>query len=72
MSKLIRLYNDSEEPTTFQIHHNNDGPFKILETEGVIGAKTNVRVNVIFKPNDTMTYYERVFCLIRNHNVLVF
>jgi hypothetical protein len=72
MSKLIRLYNDSEEPTTFQIYHNNDGPFKILETEGVIGAKTNVRVNVIFKPNDTMTYYERVFCLIRNHNVLVF
>ena len=71
MSKFIRLYNESDEQTTFQFYHNNDGPFKITETEGVIGPKTNIRVNVIFKPNDTITYYERVFCLIRNHNVLV-
>lgn len=71
ISKLIRLFNDSEEPTSYQIYHNNDGPFKIYETEGVIGSKTNIRVSVTFKPNDTLTYYERIFCLIKNHNVMV-
>lgn len=67
MTKLLRLYNDSEEQTTYQFFYNNDGPFYIHETQGVIEAKSNIRVNITFKPKETMSYYDRVFCLIKNH-----
>lgn len=67
MTKLIRLYNDSEVATTYQFFHNNEGPFYIHETQGVIEAKSNVRVNITFRPIETMIYYDRIFCLIKNH-----
>lgn len=68
---MIRLFNDSEEPTTYQFFHVNDGNFFIEETQGVIEAKSNVRVNVTFFPKETMIYYDRVFCLIKNHTLSV-
>ena len=65
--KLFRIYNDSDSPTEFKIYHDNSGTFSFDITEGVIPGKSNVRINVIFKPYETIIYYKRVFCLIKNH-----
>lgn len=70
MTKLIRVYNDSDQETDYQIFHNNDGAFKINKTEGTIKAHTNMRINITFRPYETITYYERVFCLIKNHMLI--
>ena len=69
IKKLFRVYNDSDLPTEFQIYHDNSGAFIFDVTEGVIPAKSNSRVNVTFRPYETMIYYQRVFCLIRNHSL---
>jgi hypothetical protein len=71
MTKLIRVFNDSEVATPFQFFHTNDGPFIISETQGMIEPKSNVRVHISFRPNETMIYYDRVFCLIKNHFLYV-
>ena len=70
ITKLIRVFNDSDLSADYQIFHNNDGAFKINKTEGTIKAHSNMRINITFKPYETITYYERVFCLIKNHIVL--
>ena len=62
--KLFRIFNDSDISTEFQIYHDNSGAFFFDVNEGIIPAKSNVRINVTFRPYETMTYYQRVFCLI--------
>jgi hypothetical protein len=69
MTKLIRIYNETDEPTHYQFFYQNTGPFNIKELEGEILGKSNVRVTITFKPRETMTYYDRVFCLIENHQL---
>ena len=69
IKKLFRIYNDSDIPTEFQIYHDNSGAFFFDVTEGIIPGKSNVRVNVTFRPYETIMYYQRVFCLIRNHSL---
>ena len=67
MKKLFRIYNDSDLPTEFQIYHDNSGAFSFDITEGIIPGKSNIRVNATFKPYETIVYYQRVFCIIKNH-----
>jgi len=67
--KLFRIFNDSDISTEFQIYHDNSGAFFFDVNEGIIPAKSNVRINVTFRPYETMAYYQRVFCLIRNHSL---
>ena len=69
MKKLFRIYNDSDSPTEFQIYHDNSGAFIFDVTEGIIPAKSNVRINATFRPFETIVYYQRIFCFIKNHMV---
>ena len=69
LKKLFRIYNESDLPTEFQIYHDNSGVFIFDINEGIIPAKANVRINVTFRPYETMVYYQRIFCLIRNHSL---
>ena len=69
IKKLFRIYNDSDLPTEYQIYHDNSGSFLFDANEGIIPAKSNVRINVTFRPYETMIYYQRVFCIIRNHSL---
>ena len=69
VKKLFRIFNDSDIPTEFQLYHDNSGAFFFDVNEGIIPAKSNVRVNVTFRPYETMAYYQRIFCLIRNHSL---
>jgi len=70
MTKLIRFHNDSDIPTEFQVFHENSGVFSFDHTDGVIPAKGNVRINVTFKPIETMIYYDRIFVLTKNHSLI--
>ena len=69
MKKLFRIYNDSDSPTEFQIYHDNSGAFFFDITEGIIPAKSNIRINATFRPYETIMYYQRIFCFIKNHVV---
>ena len=72
VTKLIRIYNESDLETDYQIlHTNGSSVFFIKENEiqGTIRPHTNLRVNVTFKPNQTSLFYERVYILARNHAV---
>ena len=69
MKKLFRIYNDSDSATEFQIYHDNSGAFFFDITEGIIPAKSNIRINATFRPYETIIYYQRIFCFIKNHMV---
>ena len=70
-TKMIRLFNESDEQTYFQFFYNNDHVFLFDQLQGVIPAKSNVRVTITFNPKETISYYDRVFCLIKNHFLFV-
>ena len=67
--KLFRIYNDSDLPTEFHIYHDNSGVFIFDINEGIIPAKSNIRINVTFRPYETIVYYQRIFCIIKNHSL---
>ena len=69
IKKLFRIYNDSDSPTEFQIYHDNSGAFTFDITEGIVPAKSNIRINATFRPYETIIYYQRIFCFIKNHMV---
>ena len=69
MKKMFRIYNDSDSTTEFQIYHDNSGAFSFDITEGNIPAKSNIRINTTFRPFETIIYYQRVFCFIKNHMI---
>ena len=69
VKKLFRIYNDSDLPTEFHIYHENSGVFIFDINEGIIPAKSNIRINVTFRPYETIVYYQRIFCIIRNHSL---
>ena len=48
---------------------DNSGAFIFDVTEGIIPAKSNVRINATFRPFETIVYYQRIFCFIKNHMV---
>ena len=67
--RLFRIYNDSDISTEFQIYHDNSGAFSFDITEGIVPAKSNIRINATFRPYETIIYYQRIFCFIKNHMV---
>ena len=54
----------------YGIFYDNSGAFIVKDTQGVIPPKSNVRINITFHPYETEIYYERMFCLVRNHNLI--
>lgn len=44
--------------------------FSFKTIEGVIAAKSTARIVVYFTPKETVSYYTRAFCLVKNHLVL--
>ena len=72
MTKLIRIYNESDMETDYQILHSNGSSvfyIKDQEIQGTVRPHTNIRVNVTFKPNQTSLFYERIFIISKNHGI---
>lgn len=70
-TRMIRLFNESSEATAFQFFYNNEGVFHLDQLQGIIPANSNVRIRINFKPIETITYYERIFCITKNHFLFV-
>ena len=67
-TQFIILHNDSDIDSEYQIFHKNCGIFSFENLQGILNAKSNIKINVIFKPYDTIIYYQRVFILIKHYN----
>jgi hypothetical protein len=62
--------NESDLPTTFQFITDNKNIFSFSVTEGTVNARSSTRIIITFNPQATVNYYERVFCIARNHQML--
>ena len=70
-TRMIRVFNESHEQTNFQFFYNNEGVFEFDQLQGVIPSNSNVRIRITFKPIEAIIYYERIFCLTKNHFLFV-
>lgn len=69
-NRLLNIVNDSDQPTSFQFYSDKTNIFAFSKTEGTINAHSQVRIIIEFYPQKTTNYYERVFCVVRNHQIL--
>ena len=69
-SRELTIHNNSQLPTSFQFFNDPKNIFGFSLTSGYINAASKVRIKITFQPKVVMNYYERVFCLISNHQVL--
>ena len=69
-TRLLTLQNNSDLPTSFQIFNDKKNVFSFSAASGTINAASTFRIIITFNPKATLNYYERVFCLVANHQVL--
>ena len=69
-NRLLNVINASDLPTSFQFITDKSNMFSFSVTEGTVKPMSSVRVIITFKPVKTGNYYERVFCMVKNHKVL--
>lgn len=69
-NRLLNVVNASDLPTSFQFFTDSSNLFSFSMTEGVVKPHASQRIIVTFSPQKTGNYYERVFCLVKNHKVL--
>ena len=69
-NRLLNICNDSDQPTTFQFYCDKTNIFAFSKTEGTIKPHSQTRIIIEFFPQKTTSYYERVFCIVRNHEIM--
>ena len=69
-NRLLNIINESDQPTTFHFYSDRTNIFSFSKIEGTIKPKSQSRIIIEFYPQQTKNYYERVFCVVRNHQVL--
>lgn len=69
-NRLLNIINDSDLPTTFQFVTDPKNVFSFSKVEGTANEKSQTRIIITFTPEQTVNYYERIFCIVRNHEVL--
>eukprot|EP00826_Nyctotherus_ovalis_P020736 TRINITY_DN1654_c0_g6_i1.p1 TRINITY_DN1654_c0_g6~~TRINITY_DN1654_c0_g6_i1.p1 ORF type:complete len:373 (-),score=55.73 TRINITY_DN1654_c0_g6_i1:654-1772(-) len=70
-SRVIYVQNNSSQRAVFQFVNDKKNVFAFSKREGVVEAKSDFRVVITFCPTDTINFYERVFCIVQNHMILV-
>lgn len=68
-NRLLTVQNNSDLPISFQFISDRFNVFGFTMTEGVVKAHSFVRVKINFTPTVCGNYYERVYCIVRNHKV---
>eukprot|EP00825_Cyclidium_porcatum_P019922 TRINITY_DN22798_c0_g1_i3.p1 TRINITY_DN22798_c0_g1~~TRINITY_DN22798_c0_g1_i3.p1 ORF type:complete len:218 (-),score=41.59 TRINITY_DN22798_c0_g1_i3:59-712(-) len=69
-SRLLLIHNDSDLPVTFEFFNDQSNVFGLSKCRGKINPKQYERIIVNFVPKHTICYYERMFCIVRNHTLL--
>jgi len=71
ITRVLYVENKSKQPATFQFATDKKNVFSFSKREGVVKGRSDFRVVITFCPTDTINYYERVFCIVQNHLILV-
>lgn len=69
-NRLLNIINDSDQATSFQFFNDRTNIFSFSKVEGTIQPHSQARIIIEFFPQATRNYYERVFCVVRSHQVL--
>ena len=69
-SRLLTINNESETTTKYEFFNDEGGIFEFANKKAKIKGKSNVRIIIKFTPKQTICYYERVYCIVRNHCLL--
>lgn len=69
-SKVLTLINNSQLETEYEFYTDSNNIFTFSERKGTIQKNSYKKIIVQFRPQNTIAYYERVYCLVRNHNLL--
>ena len=69
-NRLLNICNNSSEPTSFQFYTDKANIFSFSKTEGTIKPHSQARIIIEFFPQHTVNYYERIFCIVCNHQIL--
>ena len=64
---MFMINNNSDLPTKFEFFNQPGNIFSFSKTKGTVAPKSNSRIIVYFNPTHTVNYYERVYCIVRNH-----
>lgn len=67
--RVVNVENRSNLATKFQFDCDSSSIFSFSESSGNLPARSSVRIVITFEPPYTNIFYQRVFCLIRNHQV---
>lgn len=67
VSRMFTIHNNSELPTKFEFFNQPGNVFSFSKTKGQIPPLSNIRILVYFSPLHTVSYYERTFCVVKNH-----
>ena len=70
VSRVLTVNNDSDLPTKYEFYSEHGNIFSFSKNKGVVNGNSSSRIIVTFIPKNTMCYYERVFCIVRNHSLL--
>lgn len=66
----MTIHNDSDLPVVFEFYNDKHNIFGLNRTKGRIKPRSHERIIINFHPNHTICYYERIFCIVRNHTLL--
>lgn len=69
-NRLVNIVNCSDLPTTFQFVTDKKNMFSFSKVEGQVAANSSTRIIITFTPTATTNFYERIFCMVRQHSVL--
>lgn len=69
-NRILNVVNNSDLPTQFQLNTESGNMFSFSQTVGTVKPHSACRIVVNFGPKKTGNYYERVFCVVKNHKVL--
>ena len=69
-NRILNVVNNSDLPTSFQLNTDSNNMFSFSQNVGTVKPHSSTRIVVNFCPKRTGNYYERVFCIVKNHKVL--
>jgi len=71
-NRVLYVHNASSQDATFQFINDKKNVFSFSKREGTIKPNSDFRIVITFCPTETINFYERVFCIVQNHLILVF
>lgn len=69
-NRLLNVVNNSDLPTSFQFFTDKSNLYSFSVSEGIVKPNASQRIIITFSPQRTGNFYERIFCLVKNHKVL--